>query len=109
MKTKLKIPTADYTDLFIVVGNTFDELTEATKKDPKEILLYRLESCLKLSKRLFRNIETLALGSKIKMSFSQTEILTLRYCLMKRRTSPGLNQLFTIIDSKIHPNMYERS
>jgi hypothetical protein len=105
MKITFKLSASDIVDLYDLLQKSIETIAH---NDMKEINYYRLDYMMKLNVRFHNRISLLQVGRPSKMSFSMPEVLALRYCLLHRRATAGMNALFMKIDSKVHPNIYER-
>lgn len=108
MKHKIKIYGNDVVELYHTLKLTKENLIDDIMKAPKEISVYRLEFIEKIMSKLFKRFENIQ-SIKLNLSLSYSEILVVRYCLMQRRISPSMNELYLKIDSKIHPSIFERN
>jgi hypothetical protein len=109
-KIKLQISNTDVTELYETIVRSINDINDKLQTDKKEISIYRLESMMKLHKRLQSKIFTSGISTKKRSDFSltQTEALTIRYCLMFRRSTPGMGDLFCRIDSRFNNSIFER-
>lgn len=107
-KMKLKLSTTDVTELDETLCNAIVDLNETLLYDRKEINVYRMHFLLSVRKRVRNKIEVTLFGRPSTLGISMIEMLVLRYALARRRTTAGMGKLFLDIDSKIHPDMFER-
>lgn len=108
LKTKVSIHSSSITELFQTVKRSIMQLNESMNSDVKEISVYRLTAMMAVYKKLFARLQNQQIGKVITITFSLAEILAIRYCLLHRRTTPDMSQLFIEIDSKLHPNLFVR-
>lgn len=106
-KMILEISYSDVSELYDVVFKSIEQLKVKMETDPKEISFYRLESMIKIFGKLQTRVG-ISFTKRRKITFSKVEALTLRYCLLHRRTTAGMGDLYNRIDSRIHPSVFER-
>ncbi len=108
-KIKIKFTNDEIVELCALIDVIQHQLIKDILLDVKEINCYRLDSCIKIRKRMYMMILRMVWGKPQVIAFDMCEQLTLRYCLIKSNRSMAMQNLFTIIDKGIHPSMFERS
>jgi hypothetical protein len=108
MNYKIPVHSSDIADLYDTISKVMLSLGEQMKTDTKEINVYRLDTLQSLYHKVHKRTTGLQIGKPVTFTFTLKEMVTLRYCLLQRRITPGMNELFTIIDKKIHPDMFKR-
>ncbi len=108
LKRKFKLTLTDLTDLDATLFNSVIDINDTLTHQKTEINMYRLHFVINLRNKIHNKVNRHD-GKKSTLSFSQVEILALRYCLLQRRKTPGMNELFIKLDATIHPTMYERT
>ena len=108
-KIKVKFTYMELVELSALINDIQHQLIKDILLDVKEINVYRLQSCIKVRKRVYTLCVLFTNGRFKVVNFDMCEQLTLRYCLLKSKRSIAMQNLFTIIDKSIHPSMFERS
>ncbi len=108
-KIKLKLTTENIIRLCSLVMDSQGKITQSILLDVKEIQVYRLESVMKLHRRLYIKTLQVTTGKFSHITFNLTEQLTMRYCLIHSERDVEMQEIFTTIDKSIHPSMFERN